>query len=318
MNTAGGGGPTNAADTFLVSCIDPRVTDDTAFAMAALGRTGRYSEMRIAGAALAAVDEGRPAWSAALWDNLAASKALHGIRRVTFLNHRDCGAMHIWAGRTLSRDPADELRVHADVMNRAAAEVRRRHPDLIVDIKLMDLDGSVTVLPCPACAPAGGLRADAVEPPGARRADGSAVRVDSQGYANLARVRLAKGLQADAAGETDLLAEGITHYGLTAAEARQIVRAVGDETGRSSRSAIERSVATFVRMSRDRHGRIRQRDFHKATRFYRVAAQNEVSEAEAAREVAAIMRREGIEPRPAGIWPFRSTSWFDRMGGPGR
>jgi hypothetical protein len=42
------------ADTFLVSCIDPRLTDDTTHYFNALGRTDRYSEMRIAGAALLA------------------------------------------------------------------------------------------------------------------------------------------------------------------------------------------------------------------------------------------------------------------------
>jgi hypothetical protein len=58
------------ADTFLVSCIDPRLTDDTTFHFAALGRTDRYSEMRIAGAALALVDSNRPNWQSTVWENL--------------------------------------------------------------------------------------------------------------------------------------------------------------------------------------------------------------------------------------------------------
>ncbi|MEI6162317.1 MAG: hypothetical protein WCP77_20995, partial [Roseococcus sp.] len=86
-------GTASKADTFLISCIDPRFTDDTTFRFAALGRTDRYSEMRIAGAALAVVDESRPNWQTALWENLAASIQLHGIRNVTLLNHADCGAM---------------------------------------------------------------------------------------------------------------------------------------------------------------------------------------------------------------------------------
>jgi hypothetical protein len=138
------------ADAFVVSCIDPRLTDDVTYLMTALGRAGRYSEMRIAGAALAAVDEGRPAWNAALWENLAASRQLHGVRKVVFINHRDCGAMHLWAGRRLSDDPAEELRQHHAVLTRAAEAVRARHPDMSVEIKLMELDGSVRMLPCPA------------------------------------------------------------------------------------------------------------------------------------------------------------------------
>ena len=158
------------ADTFVVSCIDPRFVEEPSVLLNALGRTGRYSEMRIAGAALAAVDRTRPAWGTALWENLAASRRLHGVRRVTFLNHRDCGAVNAWAGRRLSADPQDELRVHADLLDRAAAEVRRRHPDMVVEIKLMELDGTVQSLPCRHCAPAG-LVAEAVDPPAPVAAD---------------------------------------------------------------------------------------------------------------------------------------------------
>ncbi|MDB5415137.1 MAG: hypothetical protein JWR10_3472, partial [Rubritepida sp.] len=114
-----GAGPIpSEAETFLISCIDPRLADETAFRFEALGRTNRYSEMRIAGAALAIVDERYPAWQSAVWDNLAATRQMHGIRNVTLLNHRDCGAMDLWAGRRLADDPADELRVHTEVLNR--------------------------------------------------------------------------------------------------------------------------------------------------------------------------------------------------------
>ncbi len=143
------------ADTFLISCIDPRLADDTTFRFEALGRTNRYSEMRIAGAALAIVDDRNPRWQATLWENLAATRAMHGIRNVTLLNHRDCGAMNAWAGRRLADDPADELRVHTEVLNAAADAIRARHPDLLIEIKLMDLEGHVERPICRSCVPAG-------------------------------------------------------------------------------------------------------------------------------------------------------------------
>lgn len=55
------------ADTFLLSCIDPQLIDDTTFYFDALGRTDRFSEMRITEAALELVDTNRPAWNAADW-----------------------------------------------------------------------------------------------------------------------------------------------------------------------------------------------------------------------------------------------------------
>uniref|UniRef100_UPI0018E053CC hypothetical protein n=1 Tax=Neoroseomonas rubea TaxID=2748666 RepID=UPI0018E053CC len=249
--------PPRKADAFLVSCIDPRLTDDVTFLMGALGREGRYSEMRIAGAALAAIDPARPAWSAALWENLAASRQLHGVRKVVFVNHRDCGAMHIWAGRRLSDNPADELRQHQEVLNRAAAAVRERHPDMGVEIKLMELDGSVRVLPC-ACAPGGGLRAEAVDPAGeaiaAMAASGGGsiaaphramALPDPDGFAELVRLRFA-GTVPDPEAELALLTDGVTRFGLTAEDARAAVLAEGERRGVAGPSAALVEARAFL------------------------------------------------------------------------
>ncbi|RYI98726.1 MAG: hypothetical protein EON47_18785, partial [Acetobacteraceae bacterium] len=197
------------ADTFLLSCIDPRLADDTTFYFSALGRTDRYSEMRIAGAALAVVDTNRPAWSAAVWENLAASRQLHGVRRVTFLNHRDCGAMRLWANRPL--DATEELRLHTEVLDRAAEAVRARYPDMQIELKLMELDGSVRALPCAACAPQP-LRAEAVGG-------------NPDGFVELVRARRAGGRAAEPEAELALLTEGVTRYGLSARGAREVLTA---------------------------------------------------------------------------------------------
>ena len=316
---------TNAADTFLVSCIDPRLTDDTTFYLAALGRTDRYSEMRIAGAGLAAVNEATPAWSQALFENLAASRQLHGIRKVTFLNHRDCGAMHIWAGRTLSADPVEELRVHSDVLNRAAEAVRARHPDLLVEIKLMDLDGTVRVLPCAACVP-GGLRAEAVDPAGravaAASLGGGAVVVpprrmgvnrDPQGFAELGRLRGLSG-QADPEADLALLTRGVVDYGLTAEEARQALESAAYAQGAPSPSSgAERDTAAFLRSRQDQRGRIGRDDVVQAARLYRRLGGVRLTAAEAEQRAARIADAEGLAPRPKGIWPFRSGTWLRTM-----
>lgn len=316
--------PARAADTFLVSCIDPRLTDDTTFHFAALGRTDRYSEMRIAGAGLAALDDFNPAWSQALFENLAASRQLHGIRKVTFLNHRDCGAVHMWAGRRLSEDPAEELRVHGELLNRAADAVRARHPDLLVEIKLMDLDGTVRVLPCANCVPSG-FRAEAVGP--AARAIASAslgegamiappprmrAMGDPQGFAELARLR-AKSGTADPEADLTLLSRGVTEYGLSAEEAQQALQAAAREQGAPMARSVERDTAAFLGSRKDRQGRIAKADVQQAARLYRSLSGVRVTAGEAEQRAARIAEAEGMAPKPQGIWPFRSGHWLRRM-----
>ncbi len=316
--------PPRKADAFLVSCIDPRLTDDVTFLMGALGRAGRYSEMRIAGAALAAVDEARPAWNAALWENLGASRQLHGVNKVIFVNHRDCGAMHLWAGRRLADDPAEELRQHHAVLNRAAAAVRARHPDMSVEIKLMELDGSVRVLPCAACAPAGGLRAEAVEDPAGRAIAaasmgrgawiGSAAPVppeaDPAGFADLVRLRSQGALPGPEA-ELALLTEGVTRHGLSAAQARTLLEAEGQRQGVASATAGAREARAFLRAQADPHGRVSRQDAVRAAALYRALTGRRATEAEAGRQVTGLLEAEGLSPRPDGV--LRSTTWFRRM-----
>lgn len=296
-DTAPATAPKSKADAFLVSCIDPRLTDDTTHLMAALGQTDRYSEMRIAGAALAAVDPARPAWSTALWENLAASRQLHGVRKVVFLNHRDCGAMHLWAGRRLADDPAEELRQHHGVLQRAAEAVRARHPDMAVEIKLMELDGSARLLPCAACAPATGLRAEAVDappPPG------------EAAFADLVRLRADGGL-VDPDAERALLTEGVVRHGLTAAEARAVLEAQGRRGG----TAAATEARAFLRAQADPRRRVARADAMHAAALYRRVTGRQATEAEAARRVAALIEAEGLSPRPDGV--LRTTTWFRRM-----
>ncbi len=304
MTVAQNARPPSVADTFVVSCIDPRFVEEPSALLQMLGRTGRYSEMRIAGAALAAVDETRPTWGTALWENLAASRQLHGVRRVTFLNHRDCGAVNAWAGRKLSADPADELRVHTDLLNRAAAEVRRRHPDMEVEIKLMELDGAVQSLPCLHCAPQG-LRAEAVMPP----ASVPSPNRKPEAFAELVRLRSAPGAQPDAAQERELLATGIREYGLTVDEARRIRGEVGAPSG----AVAERDISVFLTSRADARGRIGRTDVAEAGRLYRRLSGGTLREQDAKARAARIASTAGLEPRAEGFWPFRSERWFRRL-----
>ncbi|MDP3415589.1 hypothetical protein [Falsiroseomonas sp.] len=284
------------ADAFVVSCIDPRLVDDVTFLMESVGRTDRYSEFRIAGAALAAVDPARPAWGQALWENLAASRQLHGVRKVVFVNHRDCGAMDLFAGRRLSLNRADELAQHQAVLDQAAAGVLSRHPDMQVELRLMELDGSSTLMPCAACA-GGALRAEAVPPPG---------------FADLIRLHLRDGPLAPEA-ERALLTEGVTRYGLTAEAARAALAAAAAARGEPTAAAAAREVLAYLRSRADTGNRVARTDVARGAALYRRLSPG-LPPAEAERRTAVLLEGAGLAPRPDGL--LRSTRWFNRMAAP--
>jgi hypothetical protein len=280
--------------------------------LGALGRTDRYSEMRIAGAALAAVDAGRPSWGQALWDNLAASVRLHGVRKVTFVNHRDCGAMHGWAGRNLAHDRAEEERLHADVLRRAAAEVRRRHPELQVELILMDLDGGARIFACEACGPMDPAAPSQAHPPdGGEASEALRILHDPGRFADLLRARGGDARGLDEAGHLAALSEGVTRFGLSAHEARDVAARVLAPEGTPGRARED--LRAFLRSRADRQGRISARDVAVAARFHRAMAPLPTTRAASERDVILVAEQDGLQPRPRGPWPFRSIRWFQRL-----
>jgi hypothetical protein len=287
-----------SAELFVVSCIDPRFTRQHAAYLAELGRTDRYSELRIPGAALALADETAPA-ATVLLDSLAASRQLHGVRGVLFLNHRDCGAVGIWAGRDLTADRAEETRVHADLVARAARIVRARHPDLAISAKLVGREGGMTTIACPHC--------DGPVAPAARPARAMADRFAD--FVGLHR----HAIRADRAAEAHVLQTGIAEYGMKLADARIAVAAALSDTGAGTIDAQGRGVAAALRAARDRRGRVRPEDFRRAAALYRSLSGDALSVSEAERRVAAILKAEGLAPAPTGLPPFRSTRWFRRI-----
>jgi hypothetical protein len=282
------------ADTFLLSCIDPRLTDDTTFHFAALGRTDRYSEMRIAGAALALVDPARPAWRQAVLENLAASIELHGIHQVSLLHHRDCGAMKLWAGAAAVADPAQELRLHTEVLNEAAAIILARHPSLTVEIAFMELDGQVVHPVCTTCL-------------GSGQTGAAATGRASAGFGELVRLR-SRGAPLEGAARTRLLAEGVTRYGLDAdAAGRAMTAALSESAAAGNRDA---DVVGFLTSRASKSRQIDRASLTQAARLYRALSPAAMTVDAAKTATSRLAEQAGLQPRPTGIWPFRTTRWF--------
>lgn len=136
---------TGKYDAMLLTCIDPRFPEHTLNYMRGRGMAGKYSQISLAGAAIAVVAPPFKDWRSAFWDNLGASIALHAVPRVIVLDHRECGAAELAYGREAVSSPDKENETHEKVFEKFRAAIKERHPRLAVETALMALDGSVRV-----------------------------------------------------------------------------------------------------------------------------------------------------------------------------
>jgi len=139
----------SATEALLLSCMDYRLMDDVARHMTDIGLTEGYDHIVLAGASLGAVTHKFPAWNQTFWEHLQIALKLHGIKRVILLDHRDCGAYKVLLGPAHTRTRDLERREHEKQLTQLAGQIRKKHPTLIVEAKLMDLDGKVEVVALP-------------------------------------------------------------------------------------------------------------------------------------------------------------------------
>ncbi|HUN47607.1 MAG TPA: carbonic anhydrase [Stellaceae bacterium] len=130
-------------DALLFNCIDFRLTDATTRYMAGRGMAGKYDQLVLAGASLAAQTKKFPAWNETFWQHLKVALDLHHIHEVIVIDHRDCGAYKVVFGEDFSTDPAKEMAVHARELRNLRRKIVARYPKLNVELGLMALDGNV-------------------------------------------------------------------------------------------------------------------------------------------------------------------------------
>jgi carbonic anhydrase len=131
------------AEVLLLTCIDFRFFHKVAQHIADAGLSGKYDHVIVAGAELGPVVDFPPDpklhWQQFFLEHLALSKALHNIKRVLVLGHRDCGAYKKFQVLPEHPSPEEERAAHKAHADRFAALVRRFHPELQVDKFLLDL-----------------------------------------------------------------------------------------------------------------------------------------------------------------------------------
>ncbi|HYH18362.1 MAG TPA: carbonic anhydrase [Azospirillum sp.] len=130
-------------EALLLSCMDYRLVDDVVRYMDGRGLNNNYDHVILAGAGLGALTEKEPAWGETFFKHVEVAKALHGIKKVIVMDHRDCGAYRVFLNQDLKGDPAEETAVHAEILGKLGTMIRQKHPDLGVELLLTALDGSV-------------------------------------------------------------------------------------------------------------------------------------------------------------------------------
>ncbi len=130
--------------TLLVSCVDFRFRNEVEELMSNfLHLEGDYDEMALPGASLSIVEKKYPEWSVALEEVIELLKGLHHIKRVVFLDHRDCGAYKIMKGKKALATRELETKTHRSVFKGARKFMKEHFPELKVYTLLMGTDGLV-------------------------------------------------------------------------------------------------------------------------------------------------------------------------------
>lgn len=128
-------------EALALTCIDYRLVNDGMRFFDSMHLTKNYDQVALAGASLAAVSPKFPSSNAAFWDHVNIAKQLHHVKKVIFLDHRDCGAYKVAFGKDFAGEHTAETAQHKDVMQQAKTMLMQKHPDLGSEFYLMALDG---------------------------------------------------------------------------------------------------------------------------------------------------------------------------------
>ena len=140
-----GGKDRKTCDILLLTCIDFRLIHYVGKEMVRRGHAGNYDQVILAGASLGANNKVMPGWGQTFWDHVGLAKDLHKIKKVIVMDHRYCGAYE----KTLGQDvytPARHKELHSVQLRELRKEIKDKHPGLVVELLLMDLQGNTQTI----------------------------------------------------------------------------------------------------------------------------------------------------------------------------
>jgi carbonic anhydrase len=126
----------------VLSCMDPRFQNLVHSFLKKKKLTGKYSAFTIAGAAVGVTHSKFKKWHNTFYDNLATSIQLHKIEKLIVINHKDCGAAKIANGKK-EFNSENEKNIHQNSFSKLKKEIKKRFPQLKVELNLIALDSKV-------------------------------------------------------------------------------------------------------------------------------------------------------------------------------
>ena len=127
----------------VLSCMDPRFQHLVYSYLKKKRLIGKYSAFTIAGAAVGVTHNNFKKWHKTFYDNLSTSIKLHQIEKLIVINHKDCGAAKIVNGKK-AFNTTNEQKIHKESFSKLKKEIKKRFPNLKVELNLMSLKGKIT------------------------------------------------------------------------------------------------------------------------------------------------------------------------------
>ena len=127
----------------VLSCMDPRFQHLVYSYLKKKRLIGKYSAFTIAGAAVGVTHNKFKKWHKTFYDNLSTSIKLHHIEKLIVINHKDCGAAKIVNGKK-AFNTTNEKKIHKESFSKLKKEIKKRFPNLKVELNLMSLKSKIT------------------------------------------------------------------------------------------------------------------------------------------------------------------------------
>lgn len=131
-------------DTLLISCVDFRFRGEIGKIMnEILLLTGDYDEISLPGAGLALVQQTYIDWKTTMSEVISLLEKVHRIKRIIFLEHRDCAAYKVLKGEAAVATKELETAAHKQVFKEVREYMKKNFPNLVVYTLIIGLDGIV-------------------------------------------------------------------------------------------------------------------------------------------------------------------------------
>ncbi len=130
----------------LVKCSDHRLNDETDSFMIKRGALDKYEEISMEGGSLGIDNVLRPQLKEAFLVQLDDLKKKYDLKMVILLDHVDCDLFKKVHGNKHTLNHEAEVQLHSHHLENVKNMILTRYPDMIVEMLLMSLDGSVETI----------------------------------------------------------------------------------------------------------------------------------------------------------------------------